>query len=61
LLSTPTNLSYCISNITFLFAPPNIFCNLSSGAITSGLDLAPGYSPTRPNVGPNANPPFAND
>ena len=33
--------------------------NLSNGATTSGLWLAPAYSPNMPNVGPNAKAPFS--
>lgn len=34
--------------------------SLSSGAITSGLELAPPYSPIRARVGPYTRPPLAN-
>ena len=40
--------------------PPNISFNLSKGATTSGFDLAPGYSPINPIVGPLTIPPLAN-
>ena len=40
--------------------PPIISLSLSKGATTSGLDDAPGYSPIRPNVGPDIIPPLAN-
>ena len=40
--------------------PPIISFSLSKGATTSGLELAPGYSPIRPIVGPEIIPPLAN-
>ena len=52
-----------VSAINPLSEPPvspiNDF-NLFNGAITSGFVDAPGYSPTRPNVGPETIPPSAN-
>src|SRR6056300_466887 len=48
---------------TFTFCPPPcpiIPFSLSSGAITSGFALLPGYSPINPIVGPDTIPPFAN-
>lgn len=40
--------------------PPIISLSLSKGATTSGFDLAPGYSPIKPYVGPLIIPPSAN-
>ena len=58
----PTNLSCSITKRTSPCIPPLLpimDCSLLSGAMTSGLLEAPGYSPTRASVSPYARPPLA--
>ena len=61
----PTSVRPLISNCTLLksilpVGSASIPRSLSKGAITSGLPLAPAYSPTIAKVGPETTPPSAN-